>query len=126
MPISIEKQIDFFPGCKFDIFPMNHSPESIAYKLYFGNKTIAISGDTGWNENIISLANDADILILECNFLHPDEGHHMSFEEIKKNIDRLNCKKIVPIHSIDAFLMEIKKYNHPKIEIVNDGDIFNL
>ena len=58
--------------------PTRHTQESIAYRLEDSDgKKVVYSGDTGYCEEIISLARGADLLILECSF--PDgketEGH---------------------------------------------------
>ena len=57
---------------------VDHTPHSLAYRINIKQgKSIVYSGDTGFCEEIIELAMDADILILECAF--PDgeeqEGH---------------------------------------------------
>ena len=58
--------------------PMAHISESVGYRMEFRDgKSMAISGDTDYCQNIIDLASDVDLLILECSF--PDgrkvEGH---------------------------------------------------
>jgi ribonuclease BN (tRNA processing enzyme) len=65
---------------KMTIFskPMAHISESVGYRIEFENgKSIAISGDTDYCKNIIDLAFEVDLLVLECSF--PDgkrvEGH---------------------------------------------------
>jgi ribonuclease BN (tRNA processing enzyme) len=58
--------------------PMAHMPESVGYRIEFKDgKSIVISGDTDYCQNIVDLASGADLLVLECSF--PDgkkvEGH---------------------------------------------------
>ena len=58
--------------------PMAHLPESVGYRIEFKDgRSMAISGDTDYCQNIIDLAFEVDILVLECSF--PDgkkvEGH---------------------------------------------------
>jgi ribonuclease BN (tRNA processing enzyme) len=58
--------------------PMAHISESVGYRIEFKDgKTIAISGDTDYCQNVIDLAFEVDLLVLECSF--PDgrkvEGH---------------------------------------------------
>ena len=58
--------------------PTHHTPQSLAYRIEDNaGKAAVISGDTGFCEGIIRLAENADILILEAAF--PDnnlvEGH---------------------------------------------------
>lgn len=67
-----------FGGWKVTTRQMAHMVPTIGYRLEFsGGKTLVYSGDTDYCENIVKLANAADVLILECSF--PDdlrvEGH---------------------------------------------------
>ena len=49
--------------------PMQHSPESVAYRLTSpSGATVVYSGDTDDCENLVSLAQDADLLICESSF----------------------------------------------------------
>jgi ribonuclease BN (tRNA processing enzyme) len=67
-----------FQDLKIFSKPMAHIPESVGYRIEFKDRrSIAISGDTDYCRNIIDLASEVDLLILECSF--PDgkkvEGH---------------------------------------------------
>jgi ribonuclease BN (tRNA processing enzyme) len=58
--------------------PMAHISGSVGYRIELKDgKSIAISGDTDYCQNIIDLASKVDLLVLECSF--PDgkkvEGH---------------------------------------------------
>jgi ribonuclease BN (tRNA processing enzyme) len=62
----------YFRGMKIVSKPMAHLPESIGYRIELNNgKSIAISGDTDYCKNVIDLAFQVDLLVLECSF--PDE-----------------------------------------------------
>lgn len=67
-----------FDGWKVRTRQMAHMIPTIGYRLEFSSgKVLVYSGDTDYCENIVELANGADVLILECSF--PDdlrvEGH---------------------------------------------------
>ena len=58
--------------------PMAHISESVGYRIEFNDgKSMAVSGDTDYCQNIVDLAFEVDLLVLECSF--PDgkkaEGH---------------------------------------------------
>ena len=95
-PLHIEDKV-------IDAFQMEHSPESIphGYKLTWHGKTIAFSGDTSMNENLIKLADHADLFICECNFMEGVNFGHLSYEEIKRLKDQLNCKQLWLSHMND-------------------------
>ncbi|WP_456370683.1 MBL fold metallo-hydrolase [Thermodesulfatator atlanticus] len=48
--------------------PVAHKPESLAYRFEHEGKSLVYSGDTDFCENIIELAKEAEVLILECSF----------------------------------------------------------
>lgn len=67
-----------YGGFRIITAPVNHTPHSLAYRLEdLSGKRVVISGDTGFCEEIVKLAEGADLLVLECAF--PDdmavEGH---------------------------------------------------
>jgi len=80
--------------------PMAHIPESVGYRIEFKDgKSIAISGDTDYCKNIIDLAFEVDLLVLECSF--PDEkkieGHLTPSLAGRIGLES-NCKKLLLIH----------------------------
>ena len=61
----------------FKIFsrPMMHSKNSIGYRVENRRgKSLVYSGDTGFCDDIIDLAQGSDLLILECSFPDGEEG----------------------------------------------------
>ncbi len=67
-----------FRGFSLMTKPMQHMELSIGFRITAaGGKSITISGDTDYCENIIELAKDTDLLALECSFpdQHKMEGH---------------------------------------------------
>ncbi|MFO7839405.1 MAG: MBL fold metallo-hydrolase [Desulfosalsimonadaceae bacterium] len=56
-----------FSGFRLCTAPVNHRPESIAFRIAGpGGKTLVYSGDTDYCENLIRLAEHADLLICEA------------------------------------------------------------
>jgi len=75
---EISKGPLLFQDLKIISKPMAHISGSVGYRIEFKDgKSITISGDTDYCQNIIDLASETDLLILECSF--PDgkkvEGH---------------------------------------------------
>ena len=81
LPDGLMKMEELHTGRKdkkeFDPFtllsaPVNHTPQSLGFRIEDSTgKVIVYSGDTGYCEEMVDLARDADILILESSF--PDE-----------------------------------------------------
>ena len=73
-----EKDKKEFDKFKIISAPINHTPDSIGLRIEDNSgRSIVYSGDTGYCDEIVDLARDADLLILESSF--PDgqeiEGH---------------------------------------------------
>lgn len=67
-----------FSGFSVASMPMEHNPESIAYRVAIpGGAAVVYSGDTDTSENLVALARNADLLI--CESALPDnlriKGH---------------------------------------------------
>jgi ribonuclease BN (tRNA processing enzyme) len=80
--------------------PMAHNSESVGYRIGLKNRrSIAISGDTDYCRNIIDLASEVDLLVLECSF--PDgkkvEGH-LTPSLAGRIASESRCKKLLLIH----------------------------
>jgi ribonuclease BN (tRNA processing enzyme) len=79
---------------------MTHIPGSVGYRIDFKNgKSITISGDTEYCRNIVELANETDLLILECSF--PDEQEvegHLTPSLAGRIALESRCKKLVLAH----------------------------
>jgi ribonuclease BN (tRNA processing enzyme) len=89
----------------YDVFriiarPMTHLPDSVGYRVESNDgKSAAFSGDTDYCPNLIELARDVDILVIESAL--PDEmkaeGHLTP--SLAGRIGReANCKKMVLTH----------------------------
>ncbi|HUL21820.1 MAG TPA: MBL fold metallo-hydrolase [Thermodesulfobacteriota bacterium] len=80
--------------------PMAHIAESVGYRIEFKDgKSMAISGDTDYCQNIIDLAFEVDLLVIECSF--PDtkkvEGHLTPSLAGKIGVES-RCKKLLLTH----------------------------
>jgi ribonuclease BN (tRNA processing enzyme) len=63
-------------GVTIDTAPMDHSPQSVAFRLTGpGGRSLVYSGDTDYSEQLVDLAQQADLLICESAF---PEGRKVS------------------------------------------------
>jgi ribonuclease BN (tRNA processing enzyme) len=80
--------------------PMAHISESVGYRIEFKDgKSVAVSGDTDYCQNIIALAFEVDLLVLECSF--PDgkkvEGH-LTPSLAGRIAMESHCRRLLLIH----------------------------
>lgn len=108
----IIKEIDnkiVFSDFTIESYKTNHNDDSIAYKFTENNKTLVISGDTDYDEDLIKFAENSDILVIECSYPNNEkvEGHLVSKEcgEIAKKAD---VKKLVLTHLYPTSPKEIR------------------
>jgi ribonuclease BN (tRNA processing enzyme) len=93
---------------------MRHKPESQGYRLETNKIAIAYSGDTGWTDNLISLVNDTELSIIECNFFETELEVHLNFYQAKKLAS--STKRLVLIHLGNEIIS--RQYSLPKISNV--------
>ena len=89
-----------FPDFSIHSLPMKHSDFSNGYRIENEHgKSVVYSGDTDYNENIIQLAENADVLILECSFPNNRKvTGHLIPAEAAEIAQQANCKKLVLTH----------------------------
>ncbi len=116
-----------FPGFRIITKPMAHLPESIAFRIETKDgRAIVISGDTDHNPNLINLAADADLLVIESAF--PDEKKvkgHLSPSLAGQIASESRCKRLVLTHlypiceTVDVKSQCASTYKGP-VEIAQD------
>ncbi len=80
--------------------PMAHISESAGYRIEFKDgKSITISGDTDYCQNILDLAYAVDLLILECSFPEGKkvEGH-LTPSLAGRIASESHCRKLLLYH----------------------------
>ena len=80
------------------VYPTGHTNQSIAYR-FEGQKKIFFSGDTGFNEELISFALNAELGVLECS--HPDEkpvAGHLTPKEAGRFAQLAGFKELAVCH----------------------------
>jgi ribonuclease BN (tRNA processing enzyme) len=58
-------------GVSVTTAPVNHNPESIAFRFESDGVSFVYSGDTDRSDDLVELSRTADLLLIECSF--PDE-----------------------------------------------------
>ena len=81
-------------------FHLEHSDHSIGFRVTApGGKVVAYSGDTDYCPNLILLAEEADLLILECSF--PDDRKvdgHLTPSLAGRVAREAGCKRLLLTH----------------------------
>ncbi|HBH62250.1 MAG TPA: hypothetical protein DDX85_11040 [Nitrospiraceae bacterium] len=99
---EVQDKCDFGP---FHIITVKtiHSRDSIAYRFERGDRSIVFTGDADYDQGVIALAQDADLLIADCSF--PDSMKakgHLSARECGMVAAKAGAKKLVLSHLYPA------------------------
>jgi ribonuclease BN (tRNA processing enzyme) len=81
--------------------PLQHASLTLGYRFTLDGKMIAYCPDTGYCENAVAIAQDADFLIAECAFKsgeNADEWPHLNPETAARIAREGNVKKMALVH----------------------------
>jgi ribonuclease BN (tRNA processing enzyme) len=105
-------------------FPVVHyTPEATALRMAVGGRTIAYSGDTGWTDTLLEVAEDADLFICQTYTIDIPQWGMVNYRTLQARRDRLTCKRLVLTHvaaQMDDRLAEVKE------EVASDGLVISL
>lgn len=107
-------------GIEVQPFKMNHAelvkPHGI--RVTIDGKVISYSGDTGWNENLLLLSEDADLFICECTFYDKEMEGHLNYKLLSEKKHLLHYKQILLTHFDEEMLLNADKVD---MEMATDG-----
>jgi ribonuclease BN (tRNA processing enzyme) len=98
--MEITEEVITFPDFSLQGFYLLHSDSSVGFRVTSREgKTVAYSGDTDLCANLVTLAREVDLLVLECSF--PDsrkvEGH-LTPSLAGRVAREAGCKKLLLTH----------------------------
>ncbi len=136
-----ESVIELPSGAKIISFPVHHGfgkVDALAFRVTLPDgRVIAYSGDTGWCDELIAAARDADIFICEASAPLGNEEMatkygHLNPRQAGEAADRCGAKKLVLTHysgrdSDEAMLADCRKSGFTgEIVIAKDGDRYEI
>lgn len=117
---ELENSFLMVPGFRIKSRVVKHE-NTIAYRIEAEGKSIVFSGDTAYCEDIISLANETDLLVLECSL--PDSlptSNHLTVSQAASIAKQANVKSLLLTH----FYPQVEKEPIEKIvRNIYSGDI---
>ncbi|NEU06822.1 MBL fold metallo-hydrolase [Flavihumibacter sp. R14] len=105
---------------QLSVFPVIHVEASLPHglRITLDDRTISYSGDTEWTDNLLTLADDADLFICECNFYEKQVKCHLNYKMLESKISEFGCRKILLTHFDTEMLGAISKIN---LDCARDG-----
>ena len=86
---------------KFTFLPLKHSSECLGYRFEIEDKVISYCTDTGYCDNAVELARDADLLITECALKTGQSDEiwpHLNPKDAARIADEGNAKMLALVH----------------------------
>lgn len=99
---------------------------SYALRLAMDGKTIGFSGDTEWVENLVPVAAGADLFITECHGFEHAVRYHMTWQDIRRNIDRLSASRVLLTHMSTEMLGRRTEIEEPRVILAEDGLVLDV
>jgi len=105
--------------------PVTHVAESDPHglRVKVEGKLIAYSGDARWSDELVTVAQGADLFICEStSFAKPDPAH-LSYKELIANRAKLDCRRIILTHLGQEALAHVAEM---ELEPAQDGMLVTL
>jgi len=109
-----------------------HSKPSYAYRLEAGGRSFVYSGDTDYSEDIVTLATDCDLLVLECSYPNELEvDGHLSPRKAGTMAAKAGCRTLALAHLYPAcddydLVSECRQTYDGDVVVAEDGMKFAL
>lgn len=120
-------------GYTIRALPTLHTPESVCCRLTDSrDKTLFYSGDTGWNDNLIRLADSCDVAIIEAAVPSAREGaDHLSPRQAGQVAHGARARMLMLTHLYPEVLRgdpvsDAAQEYGGRIEIARDGLVLDL
>jgi ribonuclease BN (tRNA processing enzyme) len=100
-PVQLIGIEDKFAVGPFHVFTVKtiHSTDSVAYRLEHKNKSVVFTGDADYDQGIISLSANADILVADCSFPDSQKAKgHLTAKECGLIAKKAGVKKLLLSH----------------------------
>lgn len=91
-----------------------------------GRRIIAFSGDTEWVDVLCDAARGADLFITECYAFETASRGHLSWAEIKRELPRIDAKRVLLTHMGRAMLQRRGDVSEPRVVVAEDGMVLEV
>lgn len=99
---------------------------TLAFRLEFGDKVLAFSGDTAWTESLIDVSAGADLFLCECHTFEPNDIYHLDWQTLKAKQFLLRARRILLTHMSQPMLDRITSLDSDRFEFATDDIEINF
>jgi ribonuclease BN (tRNA processing enzyme) len=97
----------------------------LALRLGVGGTTIAYTGDTAWTENLVPVADEADLLIAEAYYYDKPIPYHLRYTDLLTHRASLTSRRTVLTH-MSADMLARAGDGQLAFEAAHDGLVIRL
>jgi ribonuclease BN (tRNA processing enzyme) len=99
---------------------------STALRLFDGKTLFAYSGDTEWVEDLLLVADGADLFIVECYGYSGHMPGHLTWEVLKPRLPDLNARRIMLTHMNPLMLAHLDEVRAAGALVAEDGAVIEF
>jgi ribonuclease BN (tRNA processing enzyme) len=99
---------------------------STAIRLSDGKKLFAYSGDTEWVEALVSVADGADLFMIECYGYSGRLNGHVTWEILKPRLPDLRARQVMLTHMNPSMLERQDEARASGVLVAEDGMVVEL
>jgi ribonuclease BN (tRNA processing enzyme) len=99
---------------------------STALRISDGEKVFAYSGDTEWAEVLDSIADGADLFIVECYNYSGHPSGHLTWQILKPRLKDLRARRIMLTHMSPTMLDRLDEMRADGLLIAQDGAVIEF
>lgn len=99
---------------------------STALRLSDGVSLFAFSGDTEWVEALVSVADGADLFIVECYGYSGTLTGHLTWEVVKARLPDLRARRIMLTHMNPTMLARLDEVRTVGLLVAEDGLVLEI
>ena len=103
--------------------PHQVNETSLALKVSYNGKHIFFSGDSAWTDEFLENARGVDVFICECTYYDKETSNHMSYLQLREQLPRLSCHRIILTHMGSDMLAHSADVSY---EMAEDGMIVEI
>jgi ribonuclease BN (tRNA processing enzyme) len=99
---------------------------STAIVLADGEQRFAYSGDTEWVEQLVSVADGADLFIVECYGYSGELTGHVTWDVLKPRLPDLRARQIMLTHMNPSMLARVDEARAAGVLVAEDGLVIEV
>lgn len=125
--IEIGARVDV-AGLRLSAFGMDHpsGADSLGLRFDDGQSVFAYSGDTGWTPELLALAREADLLLVECSGGLEPLPYHLDWTRLRANLPLLAARRVVLTHMGDEARALAADMRAHGVDLAEEGHVFDI